>query len=244
MNGALKSRSASHGYFLRTEAQGSTPMFASLKTATAATALAAVAALLAPASASAQTYSYQGPQNYGNGGYDQRYDYDQSRYGYQDQTYRGGYDQCRSDRSSRQGGGLAVGATLGAVAGSQLAARGRRTEGSILGGVLGAVIGAGVGGSSARDCGDNYGRYDYRYDEPRYGQSQYGYQSYDRGYETDRYDRSYQSGYEQSRYGQSYDSYGYDRSGYQDGCRTVEVRSRDYNGRYVTRYEQSCPSRY
>jgi hypothetical protein len=212
------------------------------KTAAAATALAAAGALLVPGAATAQTYSYQGPQNYGSGGYDQRYDYDQSRYGDQ-RDYRGSYE-CRADRSSRQGGGLAVGATLGAVAGSQLAARGRRTEGSILGGVLGAVIGAGVGGSSARDCGDNYGRYDYRYDEPRYGQSQYGYQSYDRGYESDRYERSYQSGYDQSRYGQSYDRYGYGQSGYQDGCRTVEVQSRDYNGRYVTRYEQSCPSRY
>jgi hypothetical protein len=112
--------------------------------------------------------------------------------------------------------------------------------------VLGAVIGAGVGGSSARDCGENYGRYDYRYEDPRYGQSQYGYgyQSYDRGYETDATTGRISPAMTSRRYGQSYDPYGYGQSGYQTGCRTVEVRSRDYNGRYVTRYEQSCPSRY
>lgn len=228
-------------------------MFARLTLKTAATALAAAGALLVPTAASAQAYSYQGAQNYGSGAYSPRYDYDQSRYGYQDDRYgdqRYGYDSCRSDRSGRQGGGVAVGATLGAVAGSQLAARGRRTEGSILGGVLGAVVGAAVGGSSARDCGDQ-ARYDYRYDQSGYGQPRYddrsrygsqapysesyGYQSYDRGYDRD-YDRSYQSGYGQSAYGQS----GYS----QTGCRTVEVRSRTYDGRYVTRYEQSCPDRY
>lgn len=218
-------------------------MFVRLTLKTAA-ALAAAGALLVPTAASAQAYSYQGAQNYGSGAYSQRYDYDQSRYGYQDDRYsdyrNSDYD-CRSDRSNRQGTGVALGATLGAVAGSQLAARGRRTEGSILGGVLGAVVGAGVGGSSARDCGD-YARYDYRYDQSRYGD---GYQSYDRGYDRndydryDRYGRSYQDRYQSG----SSSSYGY-QSGYQTGCRTVAVRSRTYDGRYVTRYEQSCPDRY
>ena len=215
----------------------------------AATALAAAGMLLAPASASAQTYTYQGPQNYGTGAYGQPYDYD-NRYGYQDnrsRDYR--YDDaCRSYRSDRQAGGAVIGATVGAVAGSQIAARGRRTEGSLLGGVLGAVVGAGVGGSSARDCE----RYDsnYRYDDNRYGDNRYGYQSYgqhdnrygyDDRYRDDRY-RYGQSGYGYSeRYSSGYQSsYGADRY----GCRTVETRSYTRDGRLVTRYEQSCPDRY
>ena len=62
-------------------------MFARLSATTAA--VAAVGMLLAPASASAQGYPYQGPQNYGSGAYSQPYDYD-NRYGYQDNRY--GYD--------------------------------------------------------------------------------------------------------------------------------------------------------
>lgn len=226
-------------------------MFARSIAATAA--LAATGMLLAPASASAQAYPYQGPQNYGTGAYSQPYDYD-NRYGYQDRYgYEDRYDNaCRSYRNDRQAGGAVIGATVGAVAGSQLAARGRRTEGSILGGVLGAVVGAGVGGSSARDCD----RYDsnYRYDDSRYG-DRYGYQSYDRyddryGYDDryrydDRYDDRYrygQSGYSyDSRYSSSYQS-GYATDRY--GCRTIETRSYTRDGRLVTRYEQSCPDRY
>ena len=219
-------------------------MFARLSAATAA--VAAAGTLMVPASASAQTYSYQGPQNYGSGAYGQPYDYD-NRYGYDDRyrDSRYGDDACRSYRNDRQAGGAVIGATVGAVAGSQMAARGRRTEGSILGGVLGAVVGAGVGGSSARDC-DRY-EANYRYDDNRYGDDRYGYQTDDRyGYD-DRY--RYEDRY---AYGQS--GYDYDRrysSGYQSGyssdrygCRTIETRSYTRDGRLVTRYEQSCPDRY
>ncbi|MDO9588269.1 MAG: hypothetical protein Q8R45_04655 [Brevundimonas sp.] len=213
----------------------------SMKTAAAGAALAAAGLLLAPATASAQAYGYQNtPQTYGQPYGGDRYNAP-SNYGYQDRGYADG--ACRTDRGGRQAAGVAIGATLGAVAGSQVAARGRRTEGSILGGVLGAIVGAGVSGSSARDgystrdCGPN--GYDYRYD-----QSGYGYQTdryddrstgYDRGgygYQTDHYDDRYG---DRSRSYQGADSY---------GCRTVAVRVRDRYGRYVTRYEQSCPNRY
>lgn len=220
-------------------------MFARLpfKSAVAGAALATAGLLLAPATASAQAYSYSGPQNYG--GYAQPYDYDRSRYGYDD---RYGNDDCRGARNERQTAGGVVGATIGAVAGSQLAARGRRTEGSILGGVLGAVVGAGVGGSSARDCDSRYG-YDYdrsRSDGYRYGSD--GYQ--DRGYQSyDRYETYPARSYDYDRYGSDRDRYdrGYaNQSGYQSGygCRTVETRTRTRDGRVVTRYEQSCPDRY
>ena len=235
-------------------------MFARLSVTTAA--VAAAGMLLAPATASAQTYPYQGPQNYGTGAYGQAYDYD-NRYSqndryddrYRDDRY--GQEYCRDNRNERQAGGAVVGGALGAIVGSQLGARGRRTEGSVLGGVLGAVVGAGVGGSSAGDCG-RYGS-DYRYGDSRYGD---GY-----GYPTDsRYDDRSGYGYSQEqRYGYESQAYGYDRYGsersgygydrgatrYQSGygpdsyaCRTVETRSYDRSGRIVTRYEQSCPDRY
>lgn len=195
-------------------------MFASVssKVAMGAAALSAAGMLLAPTVASAQAYSYQGDR-YGYS-YDQRYQdryYGQDRYGYDYDRYNNP-DYCRSDRNQRRAAGATIGAGVGAIAGSQLAARGRRSEGSILGGVLGAVIGGSVGNDSAARCED--------YDRSRYGYSydNRGYQ-YDRGY-SDRYDDRY-------RY-ERYD----DRSRY--GCRTVETRGRDWNGRVVTRYEEVC----
>lgn len=235
-------------------------MFARLSVTSAA--VAAAGMLLAPAAASAQTYPYQGPQNYGTGAYSQPYDYDNrypqnDRYDdrYRDDRYGQAY--CRDNRNERQAGGAVVGGALGAIVGSQLGARGRRTEGSVLGGVLGAVVGAGVGGSSAGDC-DRYGS-DYRYSDSRYGDGYgypvdsryddrggYGYsQQQDYGYQSQAY------GYDRYESGQS--GYGYDRGAtrYQSGygpdsyaCRTVETRSYDRSGRLITRYEQSCPDRY
>lgn len=209
----------------------------SMKSASAAgAAIAAAGMLLAPATASAQSYGYGQPygasqpyssgQTYGQNRYD-----DRSGYGYQDRGYADQY--CRNDRSNRQGAGAAIGATLGAVAGSQMASRGRRTEGSILGGVLGAVVGASVA-SSARDCGPS--AYDYRYDQSGYGYQAAPYDDRYSGY--DRYD-------DRSRYDDRYD----DRNrGYQGadsyGCRTVSTQIRDRYGRVTTRYEQSCPNRY
>lgn len=218
-------------------------MFARLPMKSAsAVAVVAAGMLIAPAAASAQTYSYQGPQNYGSGSYGQRYDYDQSRYGY-DQYGQDRYGQsyCRSDTNQRRAAGATLGAVLGAVAGSQLGARGVRTEGSVLGGVVGAAIGAGIGDSTAR-CDDRSG-YGYGYDDPRYGDRRYEGATY--GYPSDsRYDdRSY--GYDRYDYGRS-SPYPDDRyqSGYQNGCRTIETQSRSWDGRIVTRYEQSCPRGY
>ncbi len=215
-------------------------MFASFtsKAATAAVIAATAGLLLAPATASAQTYSYQGADRYGSyGSYGQQYDrYNDSYYGQPDR-YSSRYDSaeyCRSDRNQRRGAGATIGAGVGAVAGSQLAARGRRTEGSILGGVLGAVVGGAIGNDSSRDCDryqdnrgysygdDDYGRYDSRYNDSRY----------DNRYEDRRYEDRYDDRY---RYDDRSD-YRSDRS----GCRTVSTQSRDWNGRVVTRYEEVC----
>jgi hypothetical protein len=83
--------------------------------AAAATALGAVAA---PQMAAAQPYGY-GPPTYS--------------------------DVCRDSRNNRTALGALVGAGVGATLGSQMAARGHRTDGSILGGVLGAFGGGAVG---------------------------------------------------------------------------------------------------
>lgn len=211
------------------------------KTAAGAAAAFAVLGMLAP-TASAQSYSY--PQNYGSSAYSQPYDYNQR--GYQDYD-RNSYDYCRDDRGQRQGAGTVIGGAAGAIAGSQLAARGRRTEGSILGGVVGAVIGNAVGRSSGQNCevrnDDRYyddrayaqPQYDDRYDS-RY-QDGYGSQGYDDRYSDSRYVRVYPSPSYSSDYSSSYSS-GY---GYGDSCRLAESRIRLPDGRMETRYVRSCP---
>ena len=228
-------------------------MFARLpvKTAFGAAALAAAGLMLTPATASAQSYTYQGaPEAYADHGYgNQSYgygqqsdysDYRDDRYGYGSersygQSYdRSGSDDCRTERRQRQGAGVAIGATFGAVVGSQLGARGRRTEGSVLGAVIGGALGAAVGGDSARACdGDYQGQARYRYDDRGYGdQSRYRYE-----------DRGYSSRGGQSGYGDRYDDRAYQYQSndrYQSDCRPVAVSGRDQYGRVVTRYQQTC----
>ncbi|HEY2358564.1 MAG TPA: glycine zipper 2TM domain-containing protein [Phenylobacterium sp.] len=66
------------------------------------------------------------------------------------QTYGGpGYDPCHRDANNRGVTGAIVGGAGGAVIGSQVAANGHRTDGSLLGGVIGALAGAAIGHSSA-----------------------------------------------------------------------------------------------
>ena len=114
----------------------------------------------------------------------QQYPYPSSAGGYGD-GYR--YDACQRERTNRGTGGALVGAGLGALAGSNVAARGNRTEGAVLGGILGAVVGAKVGKSAAA-CQpgqpDSYQR-GYAPSPPQDGY--YGYQD---GYQQGAYDDS------------------------------------------------------
>jgi hypothetical protein len=64
----------------------------------------------------------------------------------------------KCDNSSTVGAG-AIGAIAGALLGSNVAARGRRTEGAVLGGVVGAGIGAAVGHQNDKYKCDQRGPY-------------------------------------------------------------------------------------
>ncbi|MBX3476535.1 MAG: glycine zipper 2TM domain-containing protein [Brevundimonas sp.] len=192
---------------------------AKTKIAAAAT---VIAALMVPGAASAQSAYY-------GGGYGQNYGRS-----YNNQAY----DPCYRD--GRTGAGGVIGATAGAVLGSQIAARGRRTEGSVLGGVLGAVVGSQIGRSSSQAC---YSQQGYGYQAPSYNERD---GRYDNAYSQGRYDERYEERYE-DRYDDRYDSryqggysdrgYDYDRGG---DCRMAESRIRLPDGRYETRYVRSC----
>lgn len=102
------------------------------------------------------------------------------------------YDPCRRASTNRGTAGALIGGAIGAVIGSNAAARNARTEGALLGGALGAATGAAVGNRSAA-CTSAYAppppaprtsyyqpRYnnDHRYYEGRHDDDRYG----DRGY--------------------------------------------------------------
>ena len=97
-----------------------------------------------------------------------------------------------------------LGGGIGAVAGSQIAGRGNRTEGSIIGGVLGAVIGAQVGRASNDNCRSDNRAYGYdRYNDRAYSGGYYDDRNY--GRYDNRYDgRRYENGYEVSADGYYY----------------------------------------
>ena len=124
------------------------------------------AAASVPTFAAAQSAGY-----YGNGGY---------------------YDPCQRDTTNRSTVGALVGGALGAVIGSNAAARNARTEGALLGGALGA-LGGGVVGNRSAACNNGYSappraaynngaNYGQRYDNGYYAQSnQYRPDPYYRG---------------------------------------------------------------
>lgn len=190
--------------------------------ATAAVAALAMGAVMAPA-ALAQSY----------GAYGSSYGYGQSRaYGQSyGQTY---YDPCVRDQRERQTAGGLLGAAIGAIAGSQVAARGRRTEGSVLGGVVGAAVGAGVGRGQAACDSRGYGGYP---PPPAPYGSQGGYAYDDRYAPPDDYDRRHDGRYD-DRYAAPVNDYRYSNT---DECRLAESRIRLPDGREEVRYVRTCP---
>ncbi|MDB5437009.1 MAG: hypothetical protein JWR47_3266 [Phenylobacterium sp.] len=72
------------------------------------------------------------------------------------------YDPCRRDAGNRGIAGALIGGAGGAVLGSQFAARGHRSDGSLLGGVVGAIAGATVGKNTAACTDGPPPAYSYR----------------------------------------------------------------------------------
>ena len=71
------------------------------------------------------------------------------------------YDPCKRDQTNRGTAGALIGGGMGAVIGSNAAARNARTEGALLGGLLGAIAGGVVGNKSAA-CSPQQTYYDTR----------------------------------------------------------------------------------
>lgn len=113
----------------------------------------------------------------------------------------------QSDGRNNAATGAVIGATVGAVAGSQIAGRGNRTDGSVLGAVVGAVVGAQIAKDSDDNRNDsrygyptqtrpvvtvNHDDRDYRYERPEYGRRDRDRDGYnDRDYRDQRYGPEY-----------------------------------------------------
>jgi len=133
------------------------------------------------------------------------------------------------DQRERQASSGLLGAAIGAIAGSQMASRGRRTQGSLLGGVLGAAVGAGVGRSTAA-CTPGYDTvptYPVGYDAPPPPPAPV-------------YDRRYDDRYDDYRHPQDYDQ-GYAKPApSRDECQLAQSEIRLPDGRIETRYVRTC----
>lgn len=68
------------------------------------------------------------------------------------------YDPCRRDANQRGTAGALIGGGMGAVIGSNAAARNARTEGALLGGLLGAIAGGVIGNKTAACTNTQYDR--------------------------------------------------------------------------------------
>jgi len=163
------------------------------------------------------------------------------------QPYYGGgayYDPCRRDQTNRGTTGALLGGALGAVIGSNAAARNARTEGALLGGAVGAVAGAAVGNNSAgcrsgyqprssyyyNGYNSQYGQYGYYGVQPSYGEGRY----VDRRYR----DSAYDDDYAYDRYGGRYAVT--DRPADASGCTLAESPIYLPDGRVQKRFVRVC----
>jgi hypothetical protein len=146
------------------------------------------------------------------------------------------YDACKRDQTQRGTAGALVGGGMGAIIGSNAAARNARTEGALLGGLLGAVIGGTVGNKSAA-C--TPGQYTTAAPPPppppSAGSGYYGRDAYR---EYGAYDRPPEDAYAYGRRGERY------RLSEQpegpDGCTLAESPIYMPDGRVQTRFVRVC----
>ena len=158
------------------------------------------------------------------------------------------YDSCRRDSNNRGIVGALLGAGIGATVGSQVAARGHRTDGSVLGGALGALGGAAVGGNTAA-CTPGYAPYRSAPPPPpvAYNSGYYGYAPPPSVREYGRDD--YADRIERNRYDRD-DDYAYGRGGERyrvveerrgaDGCTLAESPIHMPDGRTQMRFVRVC----
>lgn len=156
------------------------------------------------------------------------------------------YDQCRRDANNRGIVGALLGAGIGATVGSQIAARGHRTDGSVLGGALGAFGGAAVGSNSAA-CRSGYAGTapppppppPVAYYGPPPGVHEYGRDDYAERIERNRYDRDDDDGYAYGQRGERY-RIAEDRRVGADGCTLAESPIHMPDGRTQMRFVRVC----
>jgi len=160
------------------------------------------------------------------------------------------YDSCRRDSNNRGIVGALLGAGIGATVGSQVAARGHRTDGSVLGGALGALGGAAVGSNTAA-CTPGYTSYrsapppppPIAYNNGYYGYApppavrEYGRDDYADRIERNRYDRD--DGYAYGRGGERFRVVEERRVG-ADGCTLAESPIHMPDGRTQMRFVRVC----
>jgi hypothetical protein len=149
---------------------------------------------------------------------------------------------CAQVRQNRMMIGGAIGATVGAVLGNNLAARNAMTEGAALGGVAGAATGAVIGRNTGACSVAAQNRVKqqqaYGYGQP---QPAYGYQQPAQGY-------GQQTGYGDARYplAGGPDTYGYRNTapgGGDPNCRWGTVSTRDPDGREMRDSIYMCRGR-
>lgn len=157
------------------------------------------------------------------------------QYGYYDNSPGYSYNPCQREATNRGVTGALAGGGLGAVIGSQVAAKHHRSDGSLVGGLLGAVIGASVGKSSAA-CDPAYALPPPPPAPPPVAYNSYGDEGYDRPYRFEgRYeDRIWAYG----RHGERY-RIAEGRMG-ADGCTLAESPIYMPDGRVQKRFVRVC----
>ena len=155
------------------------------------------------------------------------------------------YDPCRRDQTQRGTAGALIGGGVGAVIGSNAAARNARTEGALLGGLVGAIAGGVVGNKTAACNSSGYynnappppppPRSSYNegyYDRDAYaGRTEYRYRDDDQGRDEDDH-WVYGRGGERYRLA--------DRAPDPGGCTLAESPIYMPDGRTQTRFVRVC----
>lgn len=149
------------------------------------------------------------------------------------------YDPCRRDANQRGTAGALIGGGMGAVIGSNAAARNARTEGALLGGLLGAIAGGVVGNKTAAcTSGPQYStRYDAAPPPPPVAQQGSSY------YERDAYAESAaaqarEDAWRDERAASRYPAA--ERAPEPDGCTLAESPIYMPDGRTQTRFVRVC----